>query len=139
MLSNRRLGPASEVLVSAAVAESMLRAVAAAARPEADARWEQELVRWLELRASPAEPATPEQPRGRPTEAVIDVSEIAWTPDNFDRQRRFLLRSIERAAETSEHARALRLWARLIEAHPRDSVQFGRRWTGSGGTVKPHI
>lgn len=129
VLSNRRLGPAAELLVSAAVAESMLRATAAAARPEAEARWEQELVRWLEDRASPPEAATPESSRGRPADLVIDVSEIAWTPDNFDRQRRFLLRAIEQAAEISEHARALRLWAQMIEAHPRDSVQFGRRWT----------
>jgi hypothetical protein len=128
VLSNRRLGPAAELLVSAAVAESMLRATAAAARPEAEARWEQELVQWLEDRASPPEAATPESSRGRPADTAIDVSEIAWTPDNFDRQRRFLLRAIEQAAEGSEHARALRLWAQMIEAHPRDSVQFGRRW-----------
>lgn len=130
VFSNRRLGPATELLVSAVVAEAMLRATAAAARPEADARWEQELVRWLEGRADrPAEAAPAgEAPRGRPAEAVIDVGEIAWTPDNFDRQRRFLLGAIERAAELSEHARALRLWAQMIEAHPRDSVQFGRRW-----------
>jgi hypothetical protein len=133
VFSNRRLGPASELLVSAAVAGSMLRATAAAARPEAAARWEQELVRWLEERAGPPEAATPEASRGRPADAVIDVAEIAWTPDNFDRQRRFLLWAIEQAAETSEHARALRLWAQMIEAHPRDSVQFGRRWTSQPG------
>jgi HAMP domain-containing protein len=129
VFSNRRLGPAAELLVSPAVAESMLRATAAAACLEADARWELELVRWLEGRTSRPEAATPESSRGRPTATVIDVSEIAWTPDNFERQRRFLLRAIEQAAETSEHARALRLWAQMIEAHPRDSVQFGRLWT----------
>jgi len=129
VFSNRRLGPASELLVSAAVARAMLQATATAARPEAEARWEHELVRWLEERATPPEAATPESPRGRPADPTIDVAEIAWTPDNFDRQRRFLLRAIEQAAEASEHARALRLWAQMIEAHPRDSVQFGRRWT----------
>jgi hypothetical protein len=133
VLSNRRLGPAAELLVSPAVAEAMLRQAAAAARLEADARWEQELVRWLEGRASPPEEATAGSSRGRPVHTVIDVSEIAWTPDNFERQRRFLLRAIERAAETSEHARALRLWAQMIEAHPSDSVQFGRRWTSLPG------
>lgn len=133
VFSNRRLGPAAELLVSRTVAESMLRATAAAARPDAEARWEQELVRWLEDRASPREGATLESPRGRPAESILDVTEIAWTPDNFDRQRRFLLRAIELAAESSEHARALRLWAQLIEAHPKDSVQFGRRWPSSPG------
>lgn len=123
VLSNRRLGPAAELLVSAAVAEAMLRATAAAARPAADARWEQELVHWLEDRAERL--AGP----GRLAESVLDVGEIAWTPENFDRQRRFLLGAIDRAAAASEHARALGRWARMIEAHPRDSVQFGRRWT----------
>jgi hypothetical protein len=129
VFSNRRLGPATELLVSAAVAEAMLHATAAAARPRAEARWEHELVRWLEGRVAGPEPAAISQPRARPPEAIIDVGEIAWTPENFDRQRGFLLRAIERAAETSEHARALRLWAQMIEAHPKDSVQFGRRWT----------
>lgn len=121
VFSNRRLGPATELLVSPAVAEAMLRATASAARPDAEARWEHELVRWLEDRA------TRPSPHGE--SGVIDVAEIAWTPDHFDHQRRFLLRAIERASSTSEHSRPLRLWAQMIEAHPRDSVQFGRRWT----------
>lgn len=133
VFANRRLGPAAELLVSAVVAEAMLRATASAARPEAAARWEHELVRWLEGRLARPEAAAPEAPRGRPAEAVIDVTEIAWTPEHFDRQRRFLLEAIERAAEASEHARALRRWAQMIEAHPRDSVQFGRRWTSQPG------
>ena len=58
----------------------------------------------------------------------IDVSEIAWTPDHFEAQRRFLLAAIDRAAVGSEHALAFDRWRRLIEAHPRDSVQVGRRW-----------
>lgn len=129
VFSNRRLGPASELLVSADVAEAMLHATAAAARPEAEARWEHELVRWLEGRMARSELAEPGPPRARPPEAIIDVGEIAWTPENFDRQRRFLLGAIERAAEGSQHARALQRWARMIEEHPKDSVQFGRRWT----------
>src|SRR5690606_17617451 len=51
VFANRRIGPAAELLVSPAVAASMLRATAEAARPEAAARWEHELVRWLEARA----------------------------------------------------------------------------------------
>lgn len=114
VFSNRRLGPAAELLVSDAVAQEMLRATAEAARPHATARWELELVCWLDDRSRGA--------------TAIEVGEIAWTPDNFERQRRFVLDAIEAAAQGSEHSRALARWAQLIEAHPRDSVQFGRRW-----------
>jgi hypothetical protein len=56
------------------------------------------------------------------------VGEIAWTPDHFDTQRQFLLEAIGRAAASSEHGSAFDRWRRLIEAHPRESVQVGRRW-----------
>ena len=115
VLSNRRLGPRAELLVSDEVAQAMLHATAASARPVAAARWELELVRWLES-------------RGRRTGATLDVSEIAWTPDHFEAQRRFLVEAIARAAQSSEHAAALEHWRRILEAHPRDSVQVGRRW-----------
>ena len=115
VFSNHRLGPAVELLVSAEVAESMLRATADAARTAAQARWEQELVAWLEACAARC--------------STLDVADIAWTPENFERQRQFVLAAITAAADGSEHARPLGRWARMIEAHPRDSVQFGRRWT----------
>jgi len=114
VFSNHRLGPAVELLVSARVAEDMLRATADAARGTAEARWEQELVSWLEGCA------------GRCN--ALDVADIAWTPENFERQRQFVLAAIAAAAHGSEHARALGRWAHMIEAHPRESVQFGRRW-----------
>ena len=114
VFSNRRLGPASELLVSPGVAESMLRETAIAASSTATGWWERELVRWLSDRAG--------------TTASIDVGEVAWSPENFETQRQFLLASIQEAARTSEHARALGRWAAMIEAHPRDSVQVGRRW-----------
>ena len=110
----RSLGPASELLVSPGVAESMLRETAIAASSTATGWWERELVRWLSDRAG--------------TTASIDVGEVAWSPENFETQRQFLLASIQEAARTSEHARALGRWAAMIEAHPRDSVQVGRRW-----------
>jgi hypothetical protein len=115
VFSNHRLGPAAELLVSLEVAECMLRETADAARPSAAARWEVELVRWLDAHAN--------RPDG------LDVGDIAWTPEHFEHQRQFLLEAIERAAAGSEHARALARWAGMIEAHPRDSVQVGRRWT----------
>ena len=93
----------------------MLRATAAAARVAAEARWEQELVSWLDACAGQCR--------------ALDVADIAWTPDNFERQRQFVLAAIAAAATGSAHERAFGRWARMIEAHPRDSVQIGRRWT----------
>jgi hypothetical protein len=118
VLSNRRLGPGVELLVSDGVAASVLRATAAAAQPFASSRWEQELVRWLEERAAASDPS----------ERWLDVTDIAWTPEHFEPQRRFLIDAILRAAAGSEHALVLDRWRRLVEAHPADSVQVGRRW-----------
>lgn len=115
VLSNRRLGPGAELLVSPEVAGELLREVAAAAGPAAQARWEHELVRWLERCAA----------SGR---SAIDVADIAWTPEHFERQRRFLVEAIQRAHQGSRHGRALTLWCGMIEAHPRESVLVGRRW-----------
>jgi hypothetical protein len=115
VFSNHRLGPAAELLVSPEVAESMLRETAEAARTTADDRWETELVQWLLDRAR--------RPGG------IDVGEIAWSPEHFEHQRRFLLEAIHAAQTRSEHDRALARWATMIERHPRDCVQVGRRWT----------
>jgi hypothetical protein len=96
-------------------AAELLGEVAAAARPDAQARWEHELVIWLE-RCATAELAG------------IDVSDLAWTPEHFERQRRFLVEAIRRAETSSLHGRALARWGQLIEAHPRELVQVGRRW-----------
>jgi cob(I)alamin adenosyltransferase len=115
VFSNRRLGPSSELLVSREVAGELLREVAAAAGPSAEARWEHELVTWLERCAASSS-------------AGLDVSDIAWTPEHFERQRGFLLNAIRAATATSHHARALARWGDMIEAHPRESVQVGRRW-----------
>jgi hypothetical protein len=115
VFSNHRLGPSAELLVSDEVAASLLRSTAEAARPFAQARWEQELVTWLEGRA-------------RTRTGDIDVADIAWTPDHFELQRRFLIDAILRAAQTADHAPAFERWRRMIEAHPADSVQVGRRW-----------
>ncbi len=124
VLSNHSLGPAVEVLVSNEVAARMLLETAEAARPLAQGRWEHELVLWLEDRARKPGP-------------TIDVGELAWSPDNFERQRRFVIDAIARAAVASEHVRALTMWSRQIEAHPREHVSVGRRWrwTGLGATA----
>jgi hypothetical protein len=113
VFANSRIGPSAELLVSDDVATAMLHEVVAMARPVAEARWERELVRWLE---------------GRTATKQLDVNDIAWTPEHFETQRRFLTTAIARAAFGSEHGPALDHWRRLIDAHPRDSVQVGRRW-----------
>ena len=116
VFSNRRLGPAAELMCSREFADAMLREVAAAAAPQAAARWEHELVTWLE-RCAASEGGL-----------RLDVADLAWTPEHFERQRAFLVDAIRRAGEASAHGRALGRWADMIEAHPRESVQVGRRW-----------
>jgi hypothetical protein len=118
--SNRRLGAASELLVSPEVASGLLADTAAAARPLAQGRWELEFVLWLEDRA-------------HRLAMDLDVEDIAWSPENFERQKRFVIESIERAAISSPHARALHLWCRLFEAHVREHVVVGRRWQWFSG------
>jgi len=115
VFSNRRLGPGAELLVSREVAGELLCEVAGAAGPAAQARWEHELVSWLQRCAASGSTS-------------IDVADIAWTPEHFERQRRFLVEAIQRAQGSSRHGRALTRWCGMIEAHPRESVSVGRRW-----------
>jgi hypothetical protein len=119
VFSNRRLGPAMELLLSEDVSAAMLRSTAAAAQPLAQSRWEHELVVWLEDRA-------------RQSGLDLDVGDIAWSPEHFERQRAFVVDAIERAALGSEHVRALVRWCRLVVEHPRDSIVVGRRWQWLG-------
>jgi hypothetical protein len=114
VLSNRRLGPASELVVSSRVVAEAFGAAAAIAASRADGRWECELAHWLATRAM-----TPED---------VDVGDIAWTPEHFESQRRFLLAVLQAACEGGADRRTLERWAAMIEAHPRESVQVGRRW-----------
>jgi hypothetical protein len=118
VFTNQRLGPSAELLVSDEVAAAMLAATAEAASRAAEARWEQELGRWLASRAHKNPVRT------------LDVADIAWTPEHFEAQRRFLIDAIVRAGlgVGADHAAPLERWRRMIEAHPRDSVQVGRRW-----------
>jgi hypothetical protein len=140
VFSNRRLGPSAELLVSDEVARTMLDRTAHAARPFAEARWELELVLWLDRRAmhiestSPTFTASPSAGLAATRQSsrgghVIDVNDIAWTPDHFGAQRAFIVAAIERASAGTEHALAFDRWRRLIEAHPAESVQVGRRWS----------
>ncbi|CAN5849334.1 hypothetical protein BH11MYX3_BH11MYX3_07870 [soil metagenome] len=123
VLSNRRLGPAAELLVSPEIGTSILRATSEAARPLAQSRWEHELVVWLD-------------DRSRRLGGNLDVGDFAWSPENFERQRSFLRDAIERAALGSPNARALSLWARQISAHPRESIVVGKRWQWTSANAR---
>jgi hypothetical protein len=113
-LTNRRLGPTQQLALSKEVVATMLREVAAAARPVASARWEHELVCWLDDSAS------------RP--GSLDVGDLAWTPEHFEAQRKFVVDAIHRALDTSSCEPVMRRWLVMIAAHPRESVKAGRRW-----------
>ena len=127
VFSNHRLGPSAELFVSDDVAAMMLREAATAARPFAEARWEVELVLWLDSRAD----AGPQ---------VLDVADIAWTPEHFETQRAFVIEAIQRAARCGEHALAFDRWRRMVEAHPADCVQASRRWQWpSNRAVNPDL
>ena len=117
VFSNRRLGAGVQLVLPPEIASAILRSIAGAARPFAQVRWEHELVRWLESRATDLG-----------SRDDLDVSEIAWSPDHFEPQQQFVVAAIQRACEASEHAATLERWSQMIEAHPRDSVQFGRLW-----------
>jgi hypothetical protein len=120
VLSNRALGPRAELMVSDAAVQDMLRAVARAAASRANARWEHELVRWLDACAEASDAGA--------DAGSIDVGDIAWTPEHFESQRAFVVDAIVRAREQSLHAAALSRWARMIDGHPREAVVCGRRW-----------
>jgi hypothetical protein len=121
VFSNHRLGPGVELVVSNEVASAMLQETADAMRTRAEARWERELMRWLDERALAMQRAD--------TTETVDVSEIAFTRDHFDAQRWFLVEALARATLRSAHGSALERWRQMIEAHPKGSVQAARRWT----------
>jgi hypothetical protein len=136
VFSNQRLGPAAELMVSREIATALLERVATAARDRASGHWEHELVRWLDEQIARISTTNSITSTGRnkadaarkSSILTIDVGDIAFTPQHFDRQRRFLIEAIEEAAQDGEHVRAAVSWVDMIKAHPRDSVQFGRRW-----------
>jgi hypothetical protein len=124
VFSNRHLGPSAELFVSDDVGRTMLSEAAAAARPVAEARWEVELVLWLDSRAGVGS-------------QILDVAEIAWTPEHFEAQRAFVVQAIQHAARCGEHVLAFDRWRRLVEAHPADRVQLRQRWVWPNGTQQP--
>ena len=114
VFSNHRLGASAELLVS----DDVAAIDPARDRRRSPARSPRRGGSSSSCCGSTAAPST------RPT--VLDVTDIAWTPDHFEPQRRFLLDAILRAAAQADHALAFDRWRRMIEAHPADSVQVGQ-------------
>ena len=72
---------------------------------------------------------------GLPLNAAGRWRAQSWSPENFERQRNFLVEAIERAALGSMHARALSVWAQQVLGHPRESIVVGRRWQWTSSTA----
>jgi len=100
-----------------------------AATASARDRWQRELAAWL------GEQARSLAGGG----GGFDVGDVAWTPNNFSDQQRFLVEAIAYAAagETGELRAALDRLAALIAGHDRAWVVVGRRWSWPAGVAAP--
>lgn len=116
-----------EVAVPRPVASQAVTLIALAASASARDRWQRELAAWL------AEQARALAAGG----SGFDVGDVAWTPNNFADQQRFLIEAISYAAagETGDLRAALDRLAALIAGHDRAWVVVGRRWTWPSGVA----
>jgi hypothetical protein len=127
IFSNERMG--HEVAVPRPIASHAVAAIALAATASARDRWQRELAAWL------GEQARSLAGGG----GGFDVGDVAWTPNNFSDQQRFLVEAIAYAAagETGELRAALDRLAALIAGHDRAWVVVGRRWSWPAGVAAP--
>jgi hypothetical protein len=119
VFSNDKMG--HEVAVPRPVASLAVASVALAATTTARDRWQRELAAWLA-----------EQARALAGGASgFDVGDLAWTPDHFAEQQRFMTEAIAYAAagESGDLRIALDQLAALVAGHERSWVLVGRRWT----------
>ena len=120
-IGNLRADDAPVLALTRRAACDALDALARAATDLARARWEHELAAWLaDRRRAIATGAL----------ALLDVGEIAWTPERFAEQQAFVAACCARAADGSD---ALAHLAALIARHRRADVRVGRRWRWLGG------
>jgi hypothetical protein len=128
LISSVRLDESRSVALSRTAIDRLFAVLAASGDGRAEARWERELVAWLENRRDAVR--TGDRPG-------LDLSEIAWTPERFPEQRAFLLALIDAAGETAagrdpELEPALAALRGLAADYPREFVVVGRRWTWAG-------
>jgi hypothetical protein len=130
VISNLRRDDSCVVALSRAAMDRLLAALVEAGQGRADARWERELVVWLDRRR--------EALRSGERDG-LDLSEIAWTPERFPEQQGFLLALLDgliaaRGPGTDgvEVGAALQGLRHLVEDYPREIVVVGRRWAWNG-------
>lgn len=124
--SNLRAAESLTFTTSERGAILVLGALVETAREAAAGRWEHELAAWLaDRRWAIAGGAR----------AGLDLGEVAWTPDHFADQQRFVVaicdRASDRAAEPSLASDLARL-RELAAHHGREHVVVGRRWRWLG-------
>src|SRR5258705_1084963 len=125
VFSNARMG--HEVAVPRPIASHAVTLIALAASASARDRWQRELAAWLAEQA---------RALGRGG-AGFDVGDVAWTPNNFADQQRFVVAAITypAARETVELRTAPDRLAALIAGHDQAWVVVGRRWTWPSGVA----
>ena len=109
-----------EVAVPRPIAARAIAVVAVAAAESARDRWERELAAWLEEHARALA-------RGV---TGLEVAALAWSPEHFAEQQRFVLDAVARGAHGADPdvRIALDRLAALIAGHERSWVLAGRRW-----------
>jgi hypothetical protein len=127
VFSNARIG--HELAVPRLVAARAIAAAAAAAAAAAGDRWQRELAAWLAAHARAVMGG----------HAGFDVGDLAWTPDHFLEQQRFVVEAIADAAarEAGDVRFALDRMAALVAGHDRAWVVVGRRWDWPDSSVIP--
>ncbi len=126
--SNLGADGAPSVSLPTPTALALLDALVDAGRTMACGRWEVELAAWLADRRGALEACA---------RSGLDLIEVAWTPDHFADQQRFVIAVCDAAADRNvgdatlhgalAHVRA------LVAAHRRGQIAFGRRWRWTAG------
>lgn len=124
--SNLRAADSLTFTTSERGAVAVLGALVELARETAADRWEHELTAWLADRRWAIAGGV---------RAGLDLGEVAWTPEHFADQQRFVIAICEhasaRAAEPGLAADLARL-RELAAHHGREHVVVGRRWRWLG-------
>src|SRR5688500_6680122 len=127
LFTNVRLG--RELAVPRTTAARAIAALGSAAAGAARDRWQRELAAWLAGTARAVLAGA----------AGFDVGELAWTPDHFAEQQRFVIDMVADAAVLAppEVRLALERFLILIARHERAWVLVGRRWDWPDSSVIP--